>query len=297
MQGVPIFPRLVFNLTQSIEELEMFTELQKYLGVGRVYKNRKNVVFVVRSIDEIVNTILPLFDKHPLRGGKKLSYNIFKEVSLMVKDKKHLTVEGTHQIIELAYFMNKDTSLRTEESKKVLIEKLNLNNVSFPIVSKIPSIKALETPNNTAPISTEFIRGQIDGDGSFNVSFASTRRRIGVNFTVTHELASISVLNELVEFFQCGAVYKLPTLAARFQVQSVNDILNKVIPVFRDTRFNTKKQKHFEIVIKICELINKNGYSKNEDLLKIVELAWDMNKAKNRKISKEEYISKFINIK
>ena len=49
-QGVTIFPRLVFNLTQSIEELEMFTELQKYLGVGTVYKNRKNVVFVVRSI-------------------------------------------------------------------------------------------------------------------------------------------------------------------------------------------------------------------------------------------------------
>jgi hypothetical protein len=131
----------------------------------------------------------------------------------MVKNKKHLTVEGTHQIIELAYFMNKETSLRTEESKKVLIEKLNLNNVSFPIVSKIPFITALETSNNTSPITSEFIRGQIDGDGSFNVSFASTRRRIGVNFTVTHELASISVLNELVEFFQCGAVYNLPTLA------------------------------------------------------------------------------------
>jgi hypothetical protein len=213
-RSLPIFPRLVFNLTQSMEELEMFTELHKYLGVGRVYKNRKNVVFLVRSIDEIINTILPLFDKHPLRGGKKLSYNIFKEVALMVKDKKHLTVEGTHQIIELAYFMNKDTSLRTEESKKILIEKLNLNNVSFPVVSNLPFIKAIEIPS--APITSEFIRGQIDGDGSFNVSFASTRRRVGVNFTVTHEVSSISVLNELVEFFQCGAVYKLPTLAARF---------------------------------------------------------------------------------
>jgi hypothetical protein len=33
----------------------MFTELHQYLGLGRVYKNRKNVVFVVRSIDDIVN--------------------------------------------------------------------------------------------------------------------------------------------------------------------------------------------------------------------------------------------------
>lgn len=31
--GIPIRPRPVFNLTQSINELEMFIALQKYLGV------------------------------------------------------------------------------------------------------------------------------------------------------------------------------------------------------------------------------------------------------------------------
>ena len=44
----------------------------------------------------------------------------------MVNDKKHLTLEGTLQIIELAYFMNKDTSLRTEISKDNLLAKLKL---------------------------------------------------------------------------------------------------------------------------------------------------------------------------
>lgn len=66
---------------------------------------------------------------------------------------------------------------------------------------KAKFIKALEKKNKPAPITSEFIRGQIDGDGSFNVSFASTRIRVGVNFTVTPELGAISVLNELVEFF------------------------------------------------------------------------------------------------
>jgi len=132
-KGVPIRPQPIFNLSQSIVDLEMFTGLQQYLGVGKIYKNRQNVSLlprpphywwissggdivpfrggkdglVVKSIYEIVNVILPLFDLHPVRGGKFLAYNIFKEVSLMVKNKEHLTVEGTLKILDLAYYMNK----------------------------------------------------------------------------------------------------------------------------------------------------------------------------------------------
>lgn len=230
--GIPVRPRPVFNITQSIEELDMFIALQEYLGVGKVYKNRNNVTFVVTSIKEIVTVILPLFDNHSLRGSKLITYNIFKQVSLMIKDKKHLTLEGTLQIIELAYFMNKDTSLRTNVSKENLLIQLKLKFGSLPIISNIilPVTKELES------INLEFIRGQIDGDGSFNVSFRTNRRRIGVNFTVVHELSSISVLNELSEYFKCGTVYKLPSAAARFQVQTVDELLNKIAPLFKDTR-------------------------------------------------------------
>ena len=122
------------------------------------------------------------------------------------------------------------------------------------------------------------------------------RRRIGVNFTV--ELASISVLYELQKFFNCGHVYTLASKAARYQVQSVEDILNKIYPKLKDIEFNTIKQNHFEKTIKVAELIKLNGYKSNEDLNKIVELAWDMNKSgKGRKIDKSEYLLKFLNNK
>ena len=98
----------------------MFIALQKYLGVGLIQKNRDNVTLVVRSIDEITSVIIPLFDNHPLRGSKLLSYQIFREVTLMMKDKKHLTIDGTVQILDNSYFMNKDTSLRTEVTKEEL---------------------------------------------------------------------------------------------------------------------------------------------------------------------------------
>ena len=72
---MPIRPQPVFNITQSIVEIEMFKALQNQLKIGKLYTNRKNVVFVVKSIDDIVDVILPLFDKHPVatRGWKILS--------------------------------------------------------------------------------------------------------------------------------------------------------------------------------------------------------------------------------
>ena len=79
--GLPIRPRPIFNLTQSITELEMFEALHRYLDIGRLQKSRNNITLVVTSISEIVLVLIPLFDKHPLHGSKLISYQIFKEVS------------------------------------------------------------------------------------------------------------------------------------------------------------------------------------------------------------------------
>lgn len=309
--GIPVRPTPVFNLTQSKVDYDLFIEIQKYLGIGKVYNNRNNVTFVVRSIDEIVEVLLPLFDKHPLRGSKLAGYNIFKAVVLMIKEKKHLTLEGIIQILNLSYFMNKDTSLRTEKTKEILENSLRLKYGALPVINQDSSnpshrLQSLAGPeivlpalsnSKSNPMNLEFVRGLVDGDGSFNVSFATNRRRVTVNFTVVCELSSISVLNELVEFFECGTVYKLPSKAARYQVQSVDEMLNKIYPKLKGIKFNTIKQNHFEKTIKVAGLIKTNGYKTDKGLQTIVDLAWDMNKeGKGRKISKSEYLTKFIKL-
>src|SRR5271154_279095 len=266
---LPIRPQPIFNLTQNINELEMFKALQEYLGVGKLQFNRNNVMLTVKSLDEIVNIIIPLFDKTCLRGSKLTNYLIFKEVALMMFNKKHLTLEGLIQIINFSYFMNKKTSLRTIESKEILLKILSDKFGQLPKIKNI----AIPISNNLLPINLEFIRGEIDGDGSFNVSFRTTRRRVGVNFTVIHELDSISVLNELVNFFKCGKVYFLPSASARYQVQTVDDILNNIYPVFKDITFNTNKHEHFNILIKVCKYIKTKGFKTDEDLKFIIELA------------------------
>lgn len=112
--------------------------------------------------------------------------------------------------------------------------------------------------------------------------------------TVIHELSSISVLKELITFFKCGKVYLLKSSAARYQVQTVDEILNNIYPIFNNITFNTIKQEQFNILIKTCNYIKTNGFKTDKDLKFIVDLAWDMNNAgKNRKIPKKEYLKKF----
>jgi len=63
---------------------------QKYLKVGRltINSNRNEINIVVTKLDEIINVIIPHFDKYPVRGGKLISYLIFL-VFLLYIIKKH----------------------------------------------------------------------------------------------------------------------------------------------------------------------------------------------------------------
>jgi hypothetical protein len=303
VHGLSVRPRPVFTLTQSFKEIDMLIAIQKFLGVGTIQINEERNVanYIVRSIDDIFNVILPLFDTYKVRGGKYKSYLIFKEVVLMMKNNAHLTLYGALLILELSYFMNKDTSLRSAKSKIELINSITgksslstkeVNNLKMELKNRLDYIeKAFNSFKSK--ISLDFIIGLIDGDGSFNISFHYSRKRIVVNFTVIQDLASVSVLEELKTFLGCGTIYRLPSAAARFQVENIDSILTNIYPFFKNETFNTEKCFHFDILIKVCEIIKNEGYKDNKTLKKIVDLAYNMNNnGKNRKYSKEVYLER-----
>jgi len=51
--------------------------------------------------------VIPFFDKYLIVGVKSQDYEDFKQVVLMVKDKKHLTSEGLNLIKKIKGGMNK----------------------------------------------------------------------------------------------------------------------------------------------------------------------------------------------
>lgn len=58
------------------------------------YKNRSVCEFIVTKIDNIVNYIIPFFDKHNIKGSKESNYLDFKSAALIIKNKEHLKEDG-----------------------------------------------------------------------------------------------------------------------------------------------------------------------------------------------------------
>ena len=58
------------------------------------------------STSDILNIIIPFFDKYTIKGIKNLDYIDFKKVAEMVKFKQHLSESGYNQILEIKKGMN-----------------------------------------------------------------------------------------------------------------------------------------------------------------------------------------------
>lgn len=71
-----------------------------------VYFSEKSVMLQITKISEIIDIIIPFFDKYPVFGIKSLDYADFKKVAFMVKSKEHLTQVGFNKILKIISNMN-----------------------------------------------------------------------------------------------------------------------------------------------------------------------------------------------
>lgn len=287
--GLLIRPKPIFVLTQDISLSVLFLSLHRYLGAGYITRNKINVSLYITSLSDFVNVLFPIFDKYPLRYGKLTAYLLFKGIVNNMLNKEHLKLEGLLNIIHTSFKLNVDTGRRQEESKEKLLKFLEDTH------GKLPKPQLSLIPEGThKDLSLDFIIGLIDGDGSFNVTFQlKPYRRIRVNFTVVQETSCAAVLNELESYFSCGSVYNLPSAAFRFQVENVDLILSNIKPILDKCGLKTYKAKHYQIAIKVCELIKSKGYKSEEAFKEIVELAYDSNKdGKRRRMTKDMLLEK-----
>jgi len=65
------------------------------------YKKRSMCEFIITKIDNIVEHIIPFFDRHPLLGSKQLNFLDFKSATYIIKNKQQLNENG----LGLAFFL------------------------------------------------------------------------------------------------------------------------------------------------------------------------------------------------
>lgn len=106
--------RLHFEIELRDDDEDLLRSIQETLGCGRIYYLNyekygwhPHVELKVSSIREISNIIIPFFQKYPLRGKKRHSFELFAQAAAIFNSKKHLTMEGINQLYEIRSKMNK----------------------------------------------------------------------------------------------------------------------------------------------------------------------------------------------
>lgn len=100
---------LAFFITQHVRDSLLLTSFEKYLGCGK-YSDRSDKVkvgdFAVYKYSDIVEKIIPFFDKYPILGVKKYNFRDFAQIAELMKSNAHKTPEGLDKIRVIKAGMN-----------------------------------------------------------------------------------------------------------------------------------------------------------------------------------------------
>ncbi len=104
--GYQVLPE--FTVVQHKRDVQVLHGLKAYFGVGVVRTNHGDrMCYRVRSIEHLLERILPFFMKHQLKTGKHVDFQKFRKILLLMERKEHLTREGLERIREIANQMNR----------------------------------------------------------------------------------------------------------------------------------------------------------------------------------------------
>ena len=148
-------------------------------------------------------------------------------------------------------------------------------------------------------IKRGWVIGFVDGEGCFSISFIRQPDRIRrkgykTGYQVAHEFAvtqgakSVACLQELCEFFGVGQVLintrydNHKEHLYRYVVRKRRDLLQVIIPFFRQNPMHSTKQQDFEKFARCIEMIEGGFHLTSQGLIEIAEIAQTMNRQKPR---------------
>jgi hypothetical protein len=102
--------QLSFNISLHTKDLNLLMKIKSFFGeVGFIKKNKghNSVTYSVTKIRDLVDVIIPHFNKYSLISQKRADFILFSSVVDLVKNKEHLNVEGLNKILAHKASMNK----------------------------------------------------------------------------------------------------------------------------------------------------------------------------------------------
>lgn len=139
-----------------------------------------------------------------------------------------------------------------------------------------------------------YLSGFVDGEGCFCVSInRSDRHRFGweirPSFSVSQNADRSEVIEMIQEHFGCGSIRPdRSDKTVKYEVRSIRDLVERVIPHFEATPLLSAKQQDVELFAEICRQMWLKRHLSRQGFNQIVEMAFQMNPSGARKYRLDE---------
>jgi len=255
-----------FKVTQKDHSLVILTDLKDFFSCGNINIDNSKFnayKFTVNKISDLINIIIPHFDKYPLVGSKYLDFIDFKKIVLLLSE------GNLDDLEEILLIKNKMNKKRSYEERWDYLNKL------------------------TFDLKSEWIQAFVDGEGTFQCRIADTinegKNYVSINPTlqIARRSHDIEVLNAIKNFFGIGYLkpkYDIKSLDASKKSRSVNRLIinqSKIIIDFFDKNpLFTRKHLDFLDWKKIIELKSVGTHKTKEGVQNIINLKVGMNRGR-----------------
>ena len=97
-----------FSVSQNEDRAQILFLMQKVFKCGFIRRDYsdKTLKYEIRSLDDLVNKIIPHFEKYPLLSDKHSDFKLFKQVCFLMQRNLHREKNGLQKIMNLVFKMN-----------------------------------------------------------------------------------------------------------------------------------------------------------------------------------------------
>ena len=248
-------------------------------GVGSItYASKGTLHYRIASLHDLINVVLPHFDKYPLNTQKRADYILFKEIILLMINKEHLTIEGIQKIVNFRASINLGG---TENLKEAFP---NTVPVERPVIEDI----AIGNPY--------WFAGFASGEACFQVYIYKSKTNLGETVQLKFDLAQHSrdtkLLTSLQNLLGYGSVSKHSQNAVVFRATKFSDLMECLIPFFDKYKIIGVKSEDYQDFKKVAQLMEKKAHLTIEGLEDIRRIKAKMNRGRTQFDEEEGYFTK-----
>ena len=262
--------RPCFQIKLHYRDEKLLMKIKSFFNeVGTIsFSNDNGVMYRVNKLNDIINIIIPHFDKYSLITQKQSDYIIFKNIVKLINKDEHLNKNGIIKIINLKVVLNK--------------------GLSRNLKTYFPSIINREKPKVITPINIDYnwIAGFFSGDGCFCIGVhKSGKYKIGYSITLQIAFYQHSrdevLFNRIKKVLGCGNIIKYPKRSAIvLKISNFEDIYKIIIPMFNKHKIEGIKSLDFQDFCLAAELVNNKAHLTLKGLEKIKLIKSRMNRSR-----------------